>query len=335
MFKEKKVKYTGLDSSEEQGEVSAPSRFVGEPRLSIVSLGAGVQSSVMILLAAHGKLKDEKGRKVPAPKYAIFADTGWEPEGVYKHLRWLERELEGKHPKTKHLIKNKIKIIRASRLDCRNPHKRGRPPSHEIQKHLLKGENSTGQKFLSVPVFMFNKEGKKSIARRQCTREYKLEPIRRKMRELCGLKFRQVMPRKDWVEQWIGISTDEIFRMKEARDPWLKSRWPLIEMDMSRSDCKAWFKRHYPHKHLPRSACIGCPMHSDKDWIDMKKHDKRSWKDAVRVDRLLRRGSRGEKLGGEVYLHRAMVPLDKVDFKASREERQLSLKDECEGMCGV
>ena len=44
--------------------------------LRILSLGAGVQSTTLALMAAHGE--------VEAPDCAIFADTGWEPpEGNY------------------------------------------------------------------------------------------------------------------------------------------------------------------------------------------------------------------------------------------------------------
>jgi 3'-phosphoadenosine 5'-phosphosulfate sulfotransferase (PAPS reductase)/FAD synthetase len=53
--------------------------------LNILSLGAGVQSSTMALMAAHGEL--------PMPDCAIFADTQWEPKAIYKHLDWLEKQL--------------------------------------------------------------------------------------------------------------------------------------------------------------------------------------------------------------------------------------------------
>lgn len=47
-------------------------------RLTIISLGAGVQSTTMALMAAAGELE-------PMPDAAIFADTGWEPKAVYAH----------------------------------------------------------------------------------------------------------------------------------------------------------------------------------------------------------------------------------------------------------
>ena len=51
--------------------------------LHIISLGAGVQSTTMALMAARGEI-------APMPNCAIFADTGAEPLAVYRHLDWLE-----------------------------------------------------------------------------------------------------------------------------------------------------------------------------------------------------------------------------------------------------
>jgi hypothetical protein len=43
-------------------------------RLRVISLGAGVRSTTMALMAAHGEI-------TPMPDAAIFADTQWEPKG--------------------------------------------------------------------------------------------------------------------------------------------------------------------------------------------------------------------------------------------------------------
>src|SRR5688572_32281679 len=53
----------------------------GAGRRVILSLGAGVQSTALALLAARGEL--------PLPEAAIFADTGWESAVTYAHLDWL------------------------------------------------------------------------------------------------------------------------------------------------------------------------------------------------------------------------------------------------------
>lgn len=57
------------------------------------------------------------------------------------------------------------------------------------------------------------------------------------------------------VEQWIGISRDEIMRVKPSRETWQVNRWPLIEMRMSRQDCLAWLRRH-DFQRMPEADSI-------------------------------------------------------------------------------
>jgi hypothetical protein len=170
------------------------------------------------------------------------------------------------------------------------------------------------------------------MIRRQCTTEFKIVPIRRKVRELAGLA-RKRSPAFPVVEQWIGISTDEIVRAKPSFEAWQVKRFPLIERRMSRRDCLAWLRRHgYPVP--PKSACIGCPFHDNARWRHMRDRDPDAWSDAVEVDRALRSGVRG--IRGEVFLHRSCVPLDQADLSTATDHGQLDLwPNECEGMCGV
>ena len=49
--------------------------------MRILSLGAGVQSSVILMRAELGETDALDG--------AIFADTGWESEATYRHLDWM------------------------------------------------------------------------------------------------------------------------------------------------------------------------------------------------------------------------------------------------------
>ncbi len=53
------------------GSIPDPAQ-AAEIRLRVLSLGAGVQSTTLALMAAHGEIG-------PMPDCAIFADTGWEP----------------------------------------------------------------------------------------------------------------------------------------------------------------------------------------------------------------------------------------------------------------
>lgn len=270
-------------------------------RLRVLSLGAGVQSTTLALMAAHGEIG-------PMPDCAIFADTGWEPAAVYEHLAWLM---------SPNVLPFPVHVISGG----------------DIRGDLLRA--GAGQRWASIPAFTRTVRGGRfdiGMIRRQCTKDYKIVPIRRKVRELAGLTRRR-SPKHPVVEQWIGISLDEVIRMKPSFEDWQINRWPLIEQRMSRHDCLRWLARHdYPAP--PKSSCIGCPFHSDAMWREIRDHDPEGWSEAVTVDREIRTGLRG--IRGEVFLHRSAVPLDQADLSTPQDHGQLDLwGNECEGMCGV
>jgi hypothetical protein len=282
--------------------------------MNIISLGAGVQSSVMALMAAHGEL--------PRPNCAIFADTQWEPQGVYDHLDWLESVV------TNPLLVDKPFPVH--RVTFGNIREDSVGTRKGITKNFRKG-------FPMLPYHVVNKDGSPGFGRRQCTVDYKITPIRRKVREMLGLKKRQRVPKNTFVEMNIGISTDEAVRMRPSHDKWIINRWPLIEKGMSRHDCLAWFEKHYPGRVLTKSACIGCPFHNDAQWREMKINDPESFADAVDFDRKIRTANQKKAgLDGTLFLHSSRKPLDEVDFRNLEDKGQLNMfNNECEGMCGV
>ena len=271
-------------------------------RLRALSLGAGVQSTTLALMAAHGAVG-------PMPDCAIFADTGWEPRAVYEHLDWLM---------SPNVLPFPVFVVGLGNM----------------RDNLLAA--GRGERWASIPAFArsVDRRGNISIGmiRRQCTGDYKIGPIRRKVRELVELT-RKRSPTFAVVEQWIGISFDEVIRMKPSREAWQRNRWPLIEERMTRRDCLAWLReRGYPDP--PKSACIGCPFHDNSRWRAMRDHDQEAWRDAIDVNRAIRTGIRG--IRGEVYLHRSGVPLEEADLSTLADHGQLDLwPNECEGMCGV
>lgn len=270
---------------------------VPEADLRVLSLGAGVQSTTLALMAAHGEIG-------PMPDLAIFADTHWEPKPVYDHLDWLASGNVLPFP-----------IHRVSAMDLR--------------QHVVARASRDDGRYISVPYFL----GNGGMGRRQCTREAKIAPIRAELRRLLGLAKGQHAT-KFKVEQWIGISTDEMQRMASAREKWIIHRWPLIEARISRGDCMAWLNRHgYPIP--PKSSCIGCPFHSDAFWREMQSTDPGAFADAVAVDHALR--ARGEVRGmrSQEFMHRACRPLDQIDFEARTTGPQSDFLDECDGVCGT
>jgi hypothetical protein len=169
------------------------------------------------------------------------------------------------------------------------------------------------------------------IINRSCTRDFKIDPIRRKVRELLGITGKR-SPVVPICEQWIGISLDEASRMKDSREPWQRMRWPLIEQRMSRRDCLGWLERNdYPRP--PKSACVFCPFHGDDQWRGLTPSE---FGLAVDVDRRLRsRPAEAYRAKGVLYLHRSGMPLENVDFSTLEDHGQMNFLNECEGMCGV
>jgi hypothetical protein len=160
------------------------------------------------------------------------------------------------------------------------------------------------------------------MVRRQCTKEYKLRPFQRKVVELLGGRPR------GGAEVWVGISRDEAARMKPSRVGYIVNRWPLIERDMTRWDCRRWLATR--GWSAPRSACIACPFRSDDEWRDLEAAE---FADARLVDAAIRHqpGIRGQQ-----FVHRSCRPLADVDFSTPEDRGQLNLfGNECEGLCGV
>jgi hypothetical protein len=187
---------------------------------------------------------------------------------------------------------------------------------HRVSKgNLRRDAVDPAHRYASIPYFVRNPDGTDGMGRRQCTSEYKLAPITRKIRELLGATppdFRRV-PKGRTCEQWVGFSTDEVGRANKKRDSqgvqYLTTRYPLLELGMSRDDCSAYLDRR-GWGNTVKSACIGCPYHGNRQWRALRDNEPEEWADAVAFDAAIRKGgSRGLPPNGEAFLHRSRLPL--------------------------
>ena len=267
--------------------------------LHILSLGAGVQSTTLALMAAVGEI-------TPMLDAAIFADTQSEPAAVYRHLDWLEGVL---------------------------PFPVHRVTAGSLRDEILGAMQGTNRMDARPPFFT----GGGGMLRRQCTQDFKVYPIQRQIRALAGIARGSHGPKSIAVEQWFGISWDEVGRMRDSDFRWLRHAYPLVERRLTRADCLTWCEaRGYPTP--PKSACTFCPYHDDGMWRAMKLHDPASFADACLVDAAIRPGMPGPKRpdGTQWFLHAARVPLAAVDLSTAADRGQLNLfQDECAGVCGV
>ena len=272
----------------------------------VLNLGAGVQSSCLALMAERGELPGGV-----RPDVAVFADTGWEPPSVYEHLEWLKGQLS--FP---------VQTVSAG----------------NIRENLLEGRQPDGKPYLGIPAHLVKPDGKRSIARRQCTDDYKIKPIQSWIRRRLGVEKGKIVPKRLQVEMWMGISVDEIERQKDSRDGWIDKRYPLIEIGASRSQLLTWFMDNYPGRYLPRSACVGCPYKGDSEWKWLKEAYPASFQEAVDVDSALRLTPEVRDAitanGDSAYIHGSGVPLSEVDFSATMDYDD-QMRQECEGLCGI
>lgn len=142
--------------------------------IHIISLGAGVQSSAMALMAAKGEL-------TPMPNCAIFADTQDEPLSVYQWLNWLEKQL----PFPVHRVT------------------KGRLSESSLKMNRTKDGRLFSKTY--IPFFTLNHDGSQGkIVNRGCTRDFKLGPLMKKAREIGAIKRGQ---KTVGVIQWIGYLT--------------------------------------------------------------------------------------------------------------------------------
>ena len=279
----------------------------------ILNLGAGVQSTTVYLLNMQGKI---------TPKFdvAIFADTQEEPKAVYEHLKWLKSL--------------------------------GGPPiwirtKGSLGDNLLKEENSTKQRFVSIPAYTAPDDAKKAtgITRRQCTSEYKIIVIDKTIREdLLGLKKYQRWPKNIIVHNYFGISADEARRSKNIIKTYKVfngkkfPHFPLLEFNWTRADCIEYLKEHVPHD-VPRSACVFCPYKSNFEWLQAKK-DPEAWARIVQIDKALRTPGLvvNRNMNQKMYLHNSAKPIDEIDFEElikNKQDKINKFTTECKGMCGL
>ena len=277
-------------------------------KLRVLSLGAGVQSSTLALMIEYGEL--------PPIDAAIFADVKGEPKKVYE---WLE------------YLKTKITSYPIHIVSWR-----------DLKQDILDAAKGDYKAF-TAPFYTKNVEtGKKGMLMRQCTADYKIKPVVQKVRNLLGLKKGEKRKKGTEVEMLMGISIDEIVRIKTNPIKYIKNIYPLVEKKISRKDCIQWMEDNF-YPRPPRSACTFCPYHSNEEWLRIKNGDPKEWEEVVAMDKAIRSQERfKEKNKGsgcvkdEIFLHRSCKPIDEVEFDVKDKQGDLfyGMANECEGMCG-
>ncbi len=222
---------------------------------------------------------------------AVFADTQQEPQAVYQHFA-------------------EVIAPACAAADF---------PLHIVTAGDL-GEDAVAAR-TRIPAFTGT-----GMTPRQCSRDYKVRPIRGWLRSRVGPRGRAV--------SLLGISLDEVHRMRLSDVRWVQNEYPLVDLRWTRWDCQRYLAGLGISP--PKSACVFCPYHSDSQWRSLGAED---FGVAARFEaRLQAANSAGGRraLRGTPFLHRSLMPLRTVDLSTLEDHGQLALfGEECEGVCGV
>jgi hypothetical protein len=277
----------------------------------IISYGAGTQSTALLLMG----LTDELHAR---PDFAVFADTGGEPKEVYDYLALIKDYVKKEFDFDIITVKNKTNIVE----DLLNP---------QISK-------KTGNTYITSPPPLFvkrNDNGNIFMMNRNCTGTYKINPFHRYVKRKFNIK-RQNPKQFKMIELWMGISMDEMQRMRESQDWYAFIRYPLIEMEMVRNESIKFVER-FGLPTPPRSACTFCPYHNNNEWKRIKKNFPDEFQKVIRLEEKLQEGLKeNPAMKGVPYFHRSCKPIGEVNFG----EEQYGLfnegfLNECDGVCGI
>lgn len=235
---------------------------------------------------------------VPKADVAIFADTGDEVRDTYDHFERFGPWLK----------------------------ERGIPLNVVRRGHLGTEMMSGNRSF--IPAFVQSTTTPAPLFRK-CTQEYKGIPLDREAKRI-------LLERNgEKAAAFIGISMDEIIRMKPSKVSWVERLYPLIDARLNVHDCMRICEEHLGYVPI-KSACRFCPYHDNHYWSWLKRERPEEFEMACKTDEGIRDLSRaGVKM--PAYLHRSLQPLRVVDFDAKgRGQLMISgFGNECEGVCGV
>ena len=257
--------------------------------MKIISLGLGIQSTAMYLMSSLGHIE--------RADYAIFADPDAELPDTYN--LWSKIKLWKQKNNGIPLIKKKKSLYNNIIKAYKNNTRVAKIPAH----------TSSG-----------------GIMLRQCTGEYKIQIVIKEVRRLHKLKKHQRMKP---TEMWLGISLDEIQRMKESQLYNVIYKYPLIDKRLTRSDCISFLEQNN-FFNVKKSSCTFCPYHNNKAWKEIKQNYPKEWSKAVKLDRVIR-NSKQFGIKDELFLHTSLKPLEKAYLQEDQEELFM-----CEeGYCGI
>ena len=263
--------------------------------VNALSWGLGLQSTCMVKMVLDEVL--------PRPDVIVFADPQQERQASYETLDLLAPQIEAsgipfrivtagdiheeiitqKRPEMPFFvnasryetIEGKLNLLLS---DTRKKYYKDRKLAEGAQGRLDFGIDESLEAILHRTATEFGKRVQRgeiksgwmemdtSQVGRQCTQKYKIRAVMDLLRKEFGVSV------KKRAGQWLGITTDEITRMKKSPIKASVLMYPLIDLRYSRDDCEEYLAA--AGMPIPvKSACITCPYHSDKSWKELSEEE--------------------------------------------------------------
>lgn len=162
-----------------------------------------------------------------------------------------------------------------------------------------------------LPLYPKKSNGLPGKLSRYCTANWKITPImsylKKYIKKEYGYFKKGALPPDGFVTQLLGISLDEYERMKHNQNTWIQNEYPLIDMRMTREDCKKYLLDH-GLEVPPKSACVFCPYRSPETWSHV-------WdipEDKAKVLWAEKMVRNFKEDGQEFYLHSSLLDIDEL-----------------------
>jgi hypothetical protein len=179
-------------------------------------------------------------------------------------------------------------------------------PWHTVKPKVTLEQHCLDKKIIPIPT------------RRWCTADFKVKPIKKKLRELGATA-------KNPITSIIGISIDEAHRANFHTDvKYQLMEYPLVDKKITRKDCYDIIEKHgFP---IPaKSGCDFCMFFSRNHFRELSKKNPKRFAEIVAMEK-------NSYSYGKYYL-KGQYPLDSISGNSSLEEFN-EYEDSCDsGHC--
>lgn len=123
--------------------------------------------------------------------------------------------------------------------------------------------------------YYFKHKAVPSRQRRDCTTKFKIRSIRNYLRRKYG--------KDETFINYIGISYEELHRMKDSDVKYCINNYPLVDARVDREACIKINEDHnFPN--ICKSGCFFCPFTRKQGWLDLMKNYPDLYEQAVRLE---------------------------------------------------